>query len=435
MFKSIDKWFPGYLRSLMARPGSVPGTRHLIVCLCDHFEPFRETRDPLVAQRIVRDWTASYPQAVDRFRDADGFSPRHTFFYPQEDYDPAILDELASFCRRGYGEVEIHLHHRHDTPAGFREKLTSFRDLLHGQHGLLGVQREIIDPENTTHHNPLCNAAPSPLRGEDGRINDGRGAPPSSNFRGHGPKSRGSSLPAYAFIHGNWSLCNSRPDGDWCGVNEELGILSETGCYADFTFPSAPSPTQPRLVNALYYARDMPGRPRGADRGRIVISDPLSVIGEENQGAGTNTHNQESVTNNPANPCELLLITGPLALNWRRRKWGVLPRLENAEISGANPPTPDRVRLWVEQGIHVRGRPDWVFVKLHTHGCVPGNTRVLMGEAMCQAHGLLAREFNDGTRIQLHYVTAREMYNLVKAAEAGLPGAPGPYRDLIIARP
>ena len=44
----------------------------------------------------------------------------------------------------------------------------------------------------------------------------------------------------YAFIHGNWSLCNSRPDGRYCGVNNELDVLRETGCYADFTLPSAP---------------------------------------------------------------------------------------------------------------------------------------------------------------------------------------------------
>jgi hypothetical protein len=33
----------------------------------------------------------------------------------------------------------------------------------------------------------------------------------------------------YAFIHGNWALCNSRPDGRWCGVKEEIKILLETG--------------------------------------------------------------------------------------------------------------------------------------------------------------------------------------------------------------
>ncbi len=120
MFKAIDKWFPGYLRSLLSRPRGVTGTRHLIFCVCDHFEPYRDGVDADTARRTVRDWLSAYPSSVDSFRDADGRPPRHTFFYPQEEYDPAILDDLATFCRTGYGEVEIHLHHRHDTPIEHR---------------------------------------------------------------------------------------------------------------------------------------------------------------------------------------------------------------------------------------------------------------------------------------------------------------------------
>ena len=58
----------------------------------------------------------------------------------------------------------------------------------------------------------------------------------------------------YGFIHGNWALDNSRPDGRCCGVNNELAILRETGCYADFTLPSAPSPAQTAKINSIYYA-------------------------------------------------------------------------------------------------------------------------------------------------------------------------------------
>ena len=479
MFKAINKWLPGYLRSVLSRPRMPKGTRHLIFCVCDHFEPFRGEADAAVARQTVRDWVAAYPGGADSFRDADGHPPRHTFFYPQEEYDAAILDDLAAFCRKGYGEVEIHLHHRHDTPAGFREKLETFRDLLYERHGLLGEEYETTESvqENTPHPNPLPQGArgqketphPNPLpQGERENL-----LPLPSGERAGVRVS--SSLPRYAFIHGNWALCNSRPDGDWCGVNEELGILAETGCYADFTFPSAPSPTQPRMVNAIYYAHDTPGHPRAADRGtRVKTADhrpqttdrgrdgdattPSPFRGE---GWGEGAHNQENTPHlnplpqgerkqrNNALPAfrskvyglksmvssSLLLITGPLALNWRRRKWGIFPRLENAEISGANPPTADRIRLWVRQHIHVRGRPEWVFVKVHTHGCVPANQAVLLGQAMRQAHAVLQQQYNDGNKWQLHYVTAREMANLVKAAEAGLPGAPGLYRDYQIGPP
>jgi hypothetical protein len=407
MLKALDKWFLGYLASVLRRPRRSPRPRHLIVAICDHYEPFRDGADTATARQTVRDWLAAYPAAVAGFRDADGMPPRHTFFYPQEEYDAPILDDLAAFCRAGYGDVEIHLHHRHDTTDGLREKLIAFRDLLHGRHGLLGEKRSEV----------------------------------------WGLKSSVS----YAFIHGNWSLCNSRPDGDWCGVNEELGVLADTGCYADFTFPSAPSPTQPRMVNAIYYATDTPGRPRGADRGvRVRRRDPgpqtsdrglkikdIRPTSESENGWETQVSRSDvwGPRSGGSPPSSLLLVTGPLALNGRRRKWGLLPRLENAEISGANPPTADRVRLWARQGIGVAGRPDWVFVKLHTHGCVPANATTLLGPAIRAMHETLNREFNDGRRWRLHYVTAREMVNMVKAAEAGESGEPGQYRDYRIASP
>ena len=408
MFKAVDKWFLGYLRSLLNRPRAVSGTRHLIFCLCDHFEPFREGVNSGEARRTVKNWLAAYPDAVRSGCDADGRPPRHTFFYPQEDYDEEILDQLAEFCRRGFGEVEIHLHHRHDTAEGLREKLESFRDLLHTRHGLLGVER----PKGKL---PGCQAAR--LSGE---------SPPEQSITTQQPDNpTTSSSIRYGFIHGNWALCNSRPDGDWCGVNEELRVLAGTGCYADFTFPSAPSPTQPRMVNAIYYAKDRVGRSRGADRGELSSCQAAKLLRENPSYEPIATQQ----LNHATTASKLLLITGPLALNWSRRKWGVLPRLENAEISGVNPPTSDRIRLWARQGIHVKGRSEWVFVKVHTHGCVPGNAGVLLGGAMRQARETLQREFNDGRDWRLHYVTAREMYNLVRAAEAGAEGDPEPWRD------
>jgi len=614
MFKSMDKWLFGYLASVFRRSRRPRGTRHLIVAVCDHFEPFRGGTAAEEARRIVQEWIDAYPESVAGFHDADGCPPRHTFFYPQEEYDAEILDRLTDFCRNGFGEVEIHLHHRHDTPEGFREKLVKFRDLLHERHGLLGVVSDIRhqtsdhrlqtsdfrpDAGMRTQFNAIGTEGsegnkgsvriPAQESGDRGGVSSqtslgaaasrpakpwrsGFGAaalkslcallpsvhPLSSCARGkemrspvapyasaqgkqigaadstdhrlvrHSSVSDGGSLitdhhsaahaeggsevcglksvVSYGFIHGNWSLCNSRPDGDWCGVNEELGILAETGCYADFTFPSAPSPTQPRMVNAIYYARDTPGRPRGADqgtrveaintspqrhgdtenrkreenvagispagvpaseipatlsgaisgeRGDVQRSKPLCPLfssfkkccGNLGHGAPWPKFPQHWISRIQSSPClcasvvrnssddPLMIITGPLALNWRRRKWGMVPRLEVSDICGANPPTQDRVRLWAEQGIGVRGRPEWVFVKLHTHGCVPENARVLLGEKMRQMHAVLQREFNDGVKWQLHYVTAREMYNIAKAAEAGMQGAPGQWRDWLVDRP
>jgi hypothetical protein len=431
MFKAIDKWLPGYLDSVLRRPRACTRPRHLLFCVADHFEPRRGGVDAAAARADVASWVDAYPGAVRGFRDAAGRPAQHTFFYPHEEYDPAILDRLAGLCREGFGEVEIHLHHRHDTAEGLRRKLESFRDTLGTAHGLLG--------------------------------RDAAGAA------------------RYGFIHGNWALGNSRPDGDWCGVNEELGILAATGCYADFTFPSAPSPTQARMVNAIYRATDTPGRPRGADRGvrvgretadhrpqtadhRPQTADHRPQTVEREEGKGTTSNIQRPTPNvqveeqgNRLHPntehrpvrrssqseggtpntgaSALMLIPGPLALNWRWRKWGILPRLENAELSGVNPPTGQRLKLWAGLGIGVGGQPDWVFVKVHTHGCVPANRAVIMGPAMRDLHEALQRGFNDGAMWRLHYVTAREMYNLARAAEDGKSGNPAPWRDYEVGPP
>ena len=130
-----------------------------------------------------------------------------------------------------------------------------------------------------------------------------------------------------------------------------------------------------------------------------------------------------------------MIIQGPLAPRWRRRKFGILPRLENGELSEVNPPTPERADLWSRQQIGVAGRDDWIFVKVHTHGCVAGSRRMLLGEVMREFHRHLGARYNDGSEWCLHYLTGREMYNVAKAAEAGQCGNPGAFRDYEIGTP
>jgi hypothetical protein len=207
----------------------------------------------------------------------------------------------------------------------------------------------------------------------------------------------------YAFIHGNWALDNSRPDGRWCGVNNELEVLRQTGCYADFTLPSAPSDTQTAKINSIYYAKDTP-EPKSHNTGHDV------TVGGK-QGGG------------------LMIIQGPLALNWKRRKYGLMPKIENSGVTYNDPPTSDRIDLWVRQGICVKGRHEWVFVKVYTHGCRDEHTTDGFFDMLDGMFSYLEKRYNDGKEYCLHYVTAREMYNIVKAAEAGTALQPGECRD------
>ena len=353
MLKNTHLWVPAYVVRCFTRRTPTRPT-HVLFAITDHFEPDVGGADVVEQLARVERWVRDYPALARRHQDADGCRPRYTFFYPAEAYQPDVLERLAVLCRQGFGEVEVQLHHDGDTAQTLAGKLEQAkRDFA--RHGLLARER-------TT-----------------GRVR-------------------------FEFVHGNWALDNSRRDGRWCGVNNELDVLRQAGCYADFTLPSAPSETQTRKINSLYYAKDDPHRPKSHDTGRNV------AVGGRTDGA-------------------LLIVQGPLALNWRRRKCGVVPRIENGELSRWNPPTPQRVDLWVRQGIGVRGKSDWIFVKAHTHGANPDNHDVLLGEPMEAMFEYLESAYNDGERFVLHYVTAREMVNLIHAACQGTDGPPGRFRD------
>jgi len=367
MYKAIDKWFLPYLFR-QHRP-KVTGMTDVLFCVCDHFEPFHEASHEEAAIRVSR-WSLQFPYLTAGFTDADGYSPAHTFFYPISHPNEEMISGVAALCRNLHAEMEIHLHHDNDTPANLITTVESAKALM-------------------TEHQMLS-------RDEQNRVR-------------------------FGFIHGDWALDNSHPEGRFCGVSTELGILKTLGCYADFTMPSAPDHTQTRIINSIYYAVDTPA-PKSHDRGY-----PLHV---GVPGAANPLRDD---------PESLLLVQGPLGFNWGQRKYNLLPRLENGEISEVNPPSPDRMRLWIQFGIHVTGRPEWVVIKLHTHGAIPRNMRCLLGESMVNFYQYLQTTFTESKQFRLHYVTARELVNILHAAEAGETGNPGLYRDyryrLICAKP
>lgn len=205
---------------------------------------------------------------------------------------------------------------------------------------------------------------------------------------------------AFGFIHGLWALDNSREGA--CGVNNELILLKRLNCYADFTHPSW-GPMHPSIINQLYYAADDPERPKSYDRGEKM----------EVGGAASG---------------DLLIFEGPSVVHWE----GIKPRYDHGDITQKDWPTPERIAKWIETGIHVDGRPEWVFVKVYTHGAVEGDADAVLGRGVHQMHAYLTGLYNDGQRYVLHYVTAREAYNIAKAAEAGHRGNPDLYRNFLI---
>jgi len=362
--RHAEIWLPDYLRSVVRarrERARVRGVIDILFAIVDHFEPLHGAVPHSTGLRRVQAWRGRYPSAVAPFTDADGLHPRHTFFFPIEQYQAEYLDPLAELTAMGLAEVEVHLHHDGDSAAHLREELEGFTTTLHERHGLLS-------------------------KDEAGTVR-------------------------YGFIHGNWALGNSLPGGRWCGVDDELDVLRGTGCYADFTLPAAPSPAQTRTVNQIYYADTAPAGPKAHDRGTRAAAGRQPVSSR------------------------LLLVQGPLALNWRRARWGVVPRLESGTLDARNPPAADRFAQWLSCGISVAGRPEWVFVKVHSHGAPEPNAEALLGPATAAFHRHVLDRFNDGVRYRLHYVTAREMANIVRAAEEGKTGNAGDYRDFSLPRP
>lgn len=327
--------------------------KHLFFLFVDHFEP-KSLED-------VETWVRRYPEVVAEYRDADGRLPRHTWFYDGD--DPGVLDTLGQLCRAGFGEIELHLHHGHDTADSLREKLEALKRRF-GEHGALITRSDA--PRRT-----------------------------------------------YGFIHGKWSLDNSRGDA-CCGVNNEITILKETGCYADFTFP-AWGRMQPAKCNSIYYATDAPEAPKSYDTGTDVAtgmppSGDLMIF----QGPGRVSGVPRSLARIPG----LVRIVD--------RFWG------SCAVEAHIPPWPARVRRWAAAGVRVQGRPDWIFVKVHAHGALPANMKAYFDRNAAALHDALRSEYKEDSGWKLHYVTAREAYNLVKAAEIGLEGEPKSYRDFDI---
>ncbi len=342
--RGIHRWLSSFLLNRRRRPE--PGKPiDVLIAICDHYEPKRGDATPAKAKARVQRWLDEYPRLFDRFRDSDGCPPRHSFFYPAEEYEAEYLDMLARLCRAGYGEVEVHLHHDNDTADNLRETLLGFKKTLSEQHGLLSRDRET------------------------GEV-------------------------VYGFIHGNWALDNSRRDGRWCGINNELDVLVETGCYADFTMPSAPSETQTRQINSIYWAVDDPARPKSHDTGIELGLKPRPDKG-------------------------LLMIQGPLGLDWGNRKYGVFPRIENGNLQKTQPPSAKRLDLWLRACVNIINNPTYLFVKLHSHGVAEPNQDVLLGEPMVRFHEALRERAGRDSLFRFHYVTAREMANIALALAAG----------------
>ena len=312
--------------------------KHVWVAIADHYEPLGMGASVSTALDRVSRWRDRWPQiASEAPRDANGQQPQYTFFYPQEEYQREVVDGIAEIVRLGVADVEVHLHHDQETADSFVHKINEYCSRLTNEHGLLHQQ--------------------------NGRT-------------------------VFGFIHGNWALDNSHPDGRWCGLNGEIALLRDLGCYADFTMPSLPSPTQGHVVNQIYWcASNSNGRPKSFDHGKEVL------FGGGQQG-------------------DLLMITGPVGIRFENR---ITPRVETGEIAGYDLPTPMRVRHWFDLAPVIG---DHLFIKLYTHGATDRNREPLLNEGLSNLYRWLKEEAARRD-MQIYWATAWQMYRAVDALIQG----------------
>jgi hypothetical protein len=256
------------------------------------------------------------------------------------------------------GEVEIHLHHgveKPDTAENLRKSLVEFRDILAERHQCL------------------------------------------SQFDGEGDAK-------YAFVHGNLALGNSA-GGKYCGVDNELQILSETGCYADFTLPTAPDETQIPMINQIYEC-GLPLNEKMAHQ----IGKSVKVFGNE-----------------PQLP---LIFTGPLILNWSRRIKGLpFPRIDEGSLAANQVSDLTRLKRWKYANITVKGKSDWVFIKLYCHGFFAQDQSACIGEDVRRLFGEIIENGEKTNKYSVHFASAREAVNMVFAAIDGESGNPNEFRN------
>jgi hypothetical protein len=336
--RHAEIWLVPYLRDRLRSQLRPSKPKRAWVTITDHFEPLGKGATVEVALGRIASWRDRWPHIAEGApRDAVGRRPKYTFFYPQEEYRRELLDGITEIVRLGIADVEVHLHHDKEDRDAFVRKITEFCRRLKENHGLL---HEL-----------------------NGRT-------------------------VFGFIHGNWALDNSSPDGKWCGLKGEVALLRDLGCYADFTMPSLPSPTQGRIVNKIYWCTsNSDGRPKSFDSGIET------TVGGGKRG-------------------DLLMITGPLGLRFGER---LKPRIETGEIAGYDLPTRARVSQWLSLAPTIG---DDLFLKLYTHGAPDKNREPLLNGGLANLYSWLAEEA-ERRGIEIHWTTAWQMYRAIEALLEG----------------
>ena len=109
--KTLHLWFPGYLESRRHRrleqEKAAGLTKTVWLLIADHYEPYWSKADDHKALERVLYWKRHWPKVAARHRDSAGRAPQYTFFYPDDEYRPHLMQILAELKDEGIADVEV----------------------------------------------------------------------------------------------------------------------------------------------------------------------------------------------------------------------------------------------------------------------------------------------------------------------------------------
>jgi hypothetical protein len=103
--------------------------------------------------------------------------------------------------------------------------------------------------------------------------------------------------------------------------------------------------------------------------------------------------------------------------------------VEDGALAQNYPLTMNRLDRWRSAGIGVKERPEWIFIKLYSHGFFDWDQDLMIGEQMKRFMGEALETAERSGEFKVHFASAREAFNMVNAAVDGKEGQPGAYRD------
>src|ERR1700733_15749308 len=134
LFRNSQIWAPEYLKQRV-RPtlGRAVPLERIWMTIADHFEPLWGGGKLEIAQTRCKSWRLSWPEIARRcLPDTAGNPPRYTFFFPEEEYHPTLIEPLSEMVFDGLADIEIHIHHDGEGHQKFIDRVTSLYNPFYG---------------------------------------------------------------------------------------------------------------------------------------------------------------------------------------------------------------------------------------------------------------------------------------------------------------